>query len=295
MNVAQMVRAPGCGPGCRGFESHHSPVLYVLLMSIIKIDDLYFSREQRVIFNGISLDIEEKKITVIMGPSGCGKTTLLKLISGQLRDYSSGSISILGRNLSGLKYSDLCVLRKNIGILFQNSALFSDLNVYDNVAFPIREHTELSEKFIQEIVSMKLRSVGLRKVENLMPDQLSGGMAKRVALARAMVLDPAIIMYDEPFSGQDPISMSILINLIDLLNKSANITSVIVSHDISETLDIADQVYIINNKRIVAKGTPSEIRLSNSYFVKSFISIGSSYEYNKTSLIDDYEKDLLSS
>ena len=173
-------------------------------MSIIKIRNLSFSRERKVIFDKIALDVKEKKITAIMGPSGCGKTTLLKLISGQIRDYTSGFISVLGRDLSMLTDRELYFLRKNVGILFQNAALFSDLNVYDNIAFPMREHTDLSESLINDLVLMKLQSVGLRKVEGLMPAQLSMGMAKRVALARTIALDPAIIMYDEPFSGQDP-------------------------------------------------------------------------------------------
>ncbi|MCB1711916.1 MAG: ATP-binding cassette domain-containing protein [Candidatus Riesia sp.] len=261
-------------------------------MSIIKIRDLSFSRERKVIFDKLTLNVEENKITAIMGPSGCGKTTLLKLISGQIRDYSNGFISLFGRDLSIVGDKELYILRRNIGILFQNAALFSDLNVYDNIAFPIREHTDLSESLINDLVLMKLQSVGLRKVESLMPAQLSMGMAKRVALARTIALDPAVIMYDEPFSGQDPISMSILIKLISLLNKFARMTTIIVSHDINEMLELADYIYIINNKEVVAKGTPFEIRANDNYFVRSFISVGSGYEYNKQNLIDDYEKDL---
>lgn len=261
-------------------------------MSIIEVKNLSFKRDKKTIFENISLTIEEEKITAIMGPSGCGKTTLLKLISNQIKHYV-GTIKIKGRNIRSFTAKELYSLRRDIGILFQSGGLFSDLTVYDNVAFPIREHTDLSKSLIRDLVLMKLQSVGLRKSALLMPHQLSIGMAKRVALARAIALDPSIIMYDEPFSGQDPISMSILIKLINLLNKFSRMTTVIVSHDIHETLEIADYVYIINDKKIVASGTPDEIRSKDDEFVQSFINMKIDYDDVNYFLSDDYEKTLL--
>jgi len=260
-------------------------------MSIINVNNLCFYRKHKNIFNNISLNIEKEKITAIMGPSGCGKTTLLKLICRQIKQ-DTGTITINGKNTSLLKTKELYNMRKDIGVLFQSGTLFTDLNVYENVAFPIREHTNLSEELIKYLVLMKLQSVGLRWTINLMPSELSIGMAKRVALARTIALDPSIIMYDEPFSGQDPISMGILLKLIKLLNKSLKITTVIVSHDVFETMNIADYVYIINNCKIVAQGHPKIITNINDKFIKEFINNDINYKYHLQYNKKQYEHDL---
>ena len=260
-------------------------------MAIIKIKDLCFKRNKKVIFDNISIQIEKEKITAIMGPSGCGKTTLLKLIGGQLK-ADAGQIEIKNKNINTLNKKDMFEIRKDIGMLFQNGALFSDLSVYENIAFPVREHTSLSNTFIRDLVLIKLQSVGLRGTADLMPSQLSIGMARRVALARTIALDPSIIMYDEPFSGQDPISMATLIRLINLLNKSLKITTIIVSHDVHETMSIADYVYIINEKKIVAEGSIEDIEKNKNDFVQYFIN--KKINYNKTVQHSEksYEDDL---
>ncbi|HFL8819431.1 MAG TPA: ATP-binding cassette domain-containing protein [Candidatus Azoamicus sp. OHIO2] len=259
---------------------------------MIEVNNLFFNREKKNIFEKLSLFIEKEKITAIMGPSGCGKTTLLKLISNQIKHYN-GVIKIKGKDIRCFSKNEMYELRKDIGILFQNGALFSDLTVYKNVAFPIEEHTDFSKSLIRDLVLMKLQSVGLRKAWGLMPAQLSIGMAKRVALARAIALDPSIIMYDEPFAGQDPLSMSILIKLINLLNKFSRMTTVIVSHDIHETLEIADYVYIINERKIIAEGTVDEIRSNNDDFVQSFVHMKINYDETNEFLTEGYEKTLL--
>ena len=261
-------------------------------MSAIKVENLSFNHSKKVVFDNISLKIDKGKITAIMGPSGCGKTTLLKIIGRQLKQ-TSGKIEIEGINTDIINNNQLYELRRHIGILFQTSALFSDLNVFENVAFPVREHTDLSDESIRDLVLMKLHAVGLAGSYNLMPSQLSTGMLKRTALARTIVLDPKIIMYDEPFSGQDPISMSILIKLIKLLNDSLKMTTIIVSHDIHETMSIADYVYIINEKKIIAEGTPSDIKNKDDKFVQYFVNgkiiYGNIFQYSKVK----YENDLL--
>lgn len=261
-------------------------------MSFIDVENLSFIRGKKKIFENISLKIEESKITAIIGPSGCGKTTLLKLISTQYVDYL-GYLKFRGKDIKTFSDDEIYSFRKNIGILFQNGALFTDLTVYENIEFPIKEHTNLSDSLIKDLVFMKLQSVGLRKVDDLMPSQLSLGMAKRVALARAIALDPEIIMYDEPFAGQDPISMSILLKLIKLLNKCAKVTTIIVSHDILETLEIADYVYVINEKKVIEEGPPSFILNSTNSFVKSFVDIKYLQEDFNNSLFEGYEKKLL--
>ena len=260
-------------------------------MTIIKIKDLYFNRGKKVIFDNICIKIKKEKITAIMGPSGCGKTTLLKIIGGQLK-VDKGIITIRDKNINDLSKKDMLEIRKDIGMLFQNGALFSDLNVYENIAFPIKEHTQLSDTFIRDLVLIKLQSVGLRGTSNLMPSQLSIGMARRVALARTIALDPSIIMYDEPFSGQDPMSMATLIRLINLLNKSLKITTIIVSHDVYETMSIADYVYIINEKKIIAEGSPEEIEKNKHDFVQYFINKKISYNKTVQHSEKSYEDDL---
>jgi len=237
---------------------------------LIEIRNLHFSRSGRKIFDGVDMDIPRNKITAIMGPSGTGKTTLLRLIGGQLRP-DSGTIVVDRMNVPELSHRELYKLRKRMGMLFQSGALLTDLNVYDNVAFPVREHTKLPESMIRSLVLMKLEAVGLRGARKLMPSELSGGMARRVALARAIALDPMMIMYDEPFTGQDPISMGVLVQLIRLLNDALSMTSIVVSHDVKETCTIADLIFVISQGKVVASGSPEELQNSDSPWVKQFI------------------------
>lgn len=237
---------------------------------LVSIRDLTFFRGARKIFDGVDMDIPQGKITAIMGPSGTGKTTLLRLIGGQLRP-SSGSASVDGRIVHQLRLGELYELRKRMGMLFQSGALLTDLSVFENVAFPLREHTKLPEPIIRNLVLMKLEAVGLRGARDLMPNQLSGGMARRVALARAIALDPLMIMYDEPFSGQDPISMGVLVQLIHDLNEGLALTSIVVSHDVKETASIADYIYLISDGKVVGQGTPDQIERSQSPWVQQFM------------------------
>ncbi len=238
---------------------------------LIKIQNLHFSRGDRVIFDGVSLEIPRGKVTAIMGPSGTGKTTLLKLIGGQLQP-DQGTIEVDGQNVHKLSRKALYELRMRMGMLFQTGALLTDLNVYDNVAYPLREHTDLPETMIRRLVLMKLEAVGLRGARELMPSALSGGMARRVALARAISLDPMMVMYDEPFTGQDPISMGVLAQLVRRLNDAARLTSILVSHDVEETLAIADLVYVIDKGKVIERGTPDELKGSTSPSVRQFMS-----------------------
>lgn len=238
--------------------------------TLISIRDLQFSRGARAIFAGVDLDIQRGKITAIMGPSGTGKTTLLRLIGGQLA-ADAGSVRVDGREVAQLSRGELYNLRKRMGMLFQSGALLTDLNVYDNVAFPLREHTELPESMIRDLVLMKLQAVGLRGARRLMPSELSGGMARRVALARAIALDPMMILYDEPFTGQDPISMGALVELIRLLNDALGLTSVIVSHDVKETAAISDYIYVISQGKVIGQGTPKALDASDSEWVSQFM------------------------
>jgi len=237
---------------------------------LIQVRDLRFQRGTRWIFDGIDLDIERGKITAIMGPSGTGKTTLLRLIGGQLRP-DTGSIHVDGCNIPKLSRSELFVERRKMGMLFQSGALFTDLTVFENVAFPLRIHTRLSESMIRDVVLMKLQAVGLRGARDLMPSELSGGMARRAALARAIVLDPQLIMYDEPFAGQDPITMGMLVKLIRLLNDALGLTSIIVSHDVPETASIADYIYLIADGKVIGHGTPKELMHSDQPNIKQFL------------------------
>ncbi len=238
--------------------------------NLVEIRNLTFSRGKRAIFKGVSLEIARGKVTAIMGPSGCGKTTLLRFIGGQLRP-DGGEVLVEGRNVPDLKREALFATRARMGMLFQSGALFTDLSVFENVAFPLRAHTALSEPLIRELVLMKLEAVGLRGAEDLMPAELSGGMNRRAALARAIALDPALIMYDEPFAGQDPIVMGVLVTLIRTLRESLGLTSVIVSHDIHETLSIADYIYVLADGQIIGQGTPDALRASDSPFVQQFL------------------------
>lgn len=238
--------------------------------NIIEIKDLSFYRNTKVVFDKVNLVIPKGKVTAIMGPSGCGKTTLLSLIGGQILP-DKGIVVVEGTNISELSREELYKVRRRMGMLFQSSALFTDLTVFDNVAFPLREHTNLPEEMIRDLVLIKLQAVGLRGAHSLMPEELSGGMVRRVALARAIALDPTIIMYDEPFTGQDPISMSIIVQLIRLLNDALGMTSILVSHDIHETISIADYVYLISNGNVVGFGTPEDLIDSNNEWVKQFM------------------------
>lgn len=237
---------------------------------LIKIRDLHFQRGDKVIFNGVDIDIYAGKVTAIMGPSGTGKTTLLKLIGGQLKP-SRGIIEVDGQNIHKLSRKALFAMRKRMGMLFQSGALLTDINVYENVAFPLREHTTLPESMIRDLVLMKLQSVGLRNARNMMPAELSGGMARRVALARATALDPMMIMYDEPFTGQDPISMGTIVNLIRRINDAMDLTSIIVSHDVAETAEIADEIYLLSGGKVIEQGTPEQLNKSQSGWVEQFM------------------------
>ncbi len=236
----------------------------------VRIENVQFFRGHRAIFDDLSLNIPRGKVTAIMGPSGIGKTTLLKLIGGQLKPMK-GSVWVDGQNVHALKRKELFALRTKMGMLFQSGALFSDLSVYENVAFPLRAHTRLPEDMIRDIVLMKLHAVGLRGARDLMPAELSGGMTRRVALARSMALDPELIMYDEPFAGQDPIAMGVLVQLIRLLNDALNLTTVLVSHDISESLSICDHAVIIADGRVIGEGAPSTLKTAGSPLVKQFL------------------------
>jgi len=236
----------------------------------VELKGVSFKRGTRSIFNNVDIRIPRGKVTGIMGPSGCGKTTLLRLMGAQLRP-SEGQVWVNGQNLPDLSRSDLFDARKQMGVLFQSGALFTDLDVFENVAFPLRVHTELPEEMIRDIVLLKLQAVGLRGAVELMPDELSGGMKRRVALARAIALDPQILMYDEPFVGQDPIAMGVLVRLIRLLNDALGITSIVVSHDLSETASIADYLYVVGDGQVLGQGTPQELMSSDNPRIRQFM------------------------
>jgi len=240
------------------------------MRTLIEVDNLTFSRGARRIFDGLTLSVRAEQITAIMGPSGTGKTTLLKLIAGQLKP-DGGRILFDGQDVHALRRRELFRLRQRMGMLFQSGALLTDLNVFDNVAFPLREHSRLPEALIEKLVLMKLQAVGLRGARELMPAELSGGMARRVALARAIAMDPEVVMYDEPFVGQDPITMGVLLKLIQRLNESLGLTSIVVSHDVQEVMSIAHYVYVISEGRVVAEGTADEVARSDQPYVRQFL------------------------
>jgi len=237
---------------------------------LVDIEDLQFAYEGRPVLQGINMKIPRGKVVAIMGGSGCGKTTLLRCIGGQLRP-SGGRVRLEKHQVCGMSHDELYRLRRKMGMLFQFGALFTDMSVFDNVAFPMREHTDLSEAMIRDLVLMKLEAVGLRGAHKLMPGELSGGMARRVALARAVALDPMLIMYDEPFTGLDPIALSVIGQLIRKLNDALGATSLMVTHDVQESLLIVDYIYFISQGQIVAEGTPDEIRASKDPFVHQFV------------------------
>lgn len=237
---------------------------------LVTLRDVRFAYADREILRGINLVIPRGKVVAIMGGSGCGKTTLLRMIGGQLR-ASSGEVGVAGHSLNDISRGALYALRRRMGMLFQFGALFTDLSVFDNVAFPLREHTDLPESVIRDLVLMKLGAVGLAGAHGLKPGELSGGMARRVALARAVALDPMLIMYDEPFAGLDPISLGVIGQLIRRLNDALGASSIMVTHDVLESLQIVDYIYFISEGRIAAEGTPDEIRASSDPFVHQFI------------------------
>ena len=238
--------------------------------AFVEIKEVVFRRDQRVIYDELTASVPRGKITAIVGPSGTGKTTLLRLIGGQLKP-EAGDVLVDGLSVQSLKRSALFDLRKRIGMLFQSGALFAELSVFENVAFPLRVHTDLDEDLIRLVVLMKLEAVGLRGAVDLMPSELSGGMQRRVALARAIALDPEMIMYDEPFVGQDPIGLGVLLSLVKQLNQALGLTSLVVSHDLQETLSIADHVIMIANNRVAFEGSPEIMKASDDPLVKQFL------------------------
>lgn len=240
------------------------------MTNLVELKDLTFAHGDHRVYDGLSLNVPKGKMVAVMGPSGIGKTTLLRLIGGQLKP-NSGSIKVAGEEVPQLKRDALYQLRKRMSMLFQSGALFTDMSVYENVAFPLREHTDLPEEIIRSVVLMKLEAVGLRGARHLMPAELSGGMARRAALARAIALDPDLILYDEPFAGQDPISMGVIVKLIKSLNESLGLTSIVVSHDVKEVLSIADYAYVIADKKVVGQGTPDELRNNDTAIIQQFL------------------------
>jgi len=238
--------------------------------NLITIRNMTFRRGERYIFNNINMNIARGKITAVMGPSGTGKTTLLRLIGAQLQP-EAGTVEFNHINIHRLSRKALYTLRRSVGMLFQSGALFTNLNAYENVAFPLREHTRLPEEIIHDLVLLKLEAVGLRGAHQLMPSELSGGMARRVALARAIALDPELIMYDEPFAGQDPIGVGVIMKLIHTLNDALGMTSVLVSHDVKQVLSIADYVYVISDGKIIGEGTPATLEREQNPQVQQFI------------------------
>ncbi|MBU6460771.1 MAG: ABC transporter ATP-binding protein [Proteobacteria bacterium] len=238
--------------------------------TLVEITNLDFSYPNRAILKGINLSIPKGQVVAIMGGSGCGKTTLLRLIGGMIR-AQSGKVCVGGEDIQGMTRDQLYGMRRRMGMLFQFGALFTDLSVFENVAFPLREHTDLPESMIADLVLLKLHVVGLRGAAYMMPSELSGGMSRRVALARAIALDPMLMMYDEPFTGLDPISLGVIGKLIRDLNDALGTTSILVTHDIHESLNMVDYVYFISEGQVVAQGTPDEVRHSASAFVEQFV------------------------
>ncbi len=237
---------------------------------LVKISDLNFTYDRRPVLSGINMTIPRGKVVAIMGQSGCGKTTTLRLIGGQLKP-TQGEVRVAGRAIHELDSAELYAMRRRMGMLFQFGALFTDISVFDNVAFQMREHTDLTEAMIRDLVLLKLNAVGLRGAQDLMPSELSGGMARRVALARAMALDPLLMLYDEPFTGLDPITMGVIGQLIRKLNDALGGSSIIVTHDVQESLHIVDYIYFMADGKVVAEGTPDEIRASDKAYVHQFV------------------------
>lgn len=237
---------------------------------VIDVRDVHYNIGSRPIFTGLNLQVRKGRITAVMGPSGTGKSTLLRLITAQNR-ADSGQVTVWGRDVATLRSSEVYDMRQRMGMLFQNGALLTDMDVFENVAFPVREHTDLTESLIRELVLTKLHAVGLRGAARLMPTELSGGMARRVALARAIVMDPDLLIYDEPFVGLDPISMGVICRLIQSMNEALGITSIVVSHDVQELATIAHDSYLMSEGKVVAAGTPAELARSDSPVVRQFM------------------------
>ena len=258
--------------------------------NLVEIRNLHFAYGDRSILSNLNMDFPRGKVIAVMGGSGCGKTTVLRLIGGQIRPQQ-GAVSVAGEVVHQLDTDGLYRLRRKMGMLFQFGALFTDLSVFENVAFPLREHTDLPEELIHDLVLMKLNAVGLRNAAQLKPAEISGGMARRVAVARAVALDPELVMYDEPFAGLDPISMGVTANLIRRLNDALGSTSILVSHDVHECFAIADYVYFMSAGKIVAEGTPAELRVSQDPYVKQFVNAEPDgpvpFHYPGKSLADD--------
>ena len=258
--------------------------------NLVEIRNLHFAYGDRSILSNLNMDFPRGKVVAVMGGSGCGKTTVLRLIGGQIRPQQ-GEVTVTGEVVHKLDTDGLYRLRRKMGMLFQFGALFTDLTVFENVAFPLREHTDLPEELIRDLVLMKLNAVGLRNAAKLKPAEISGGMARRVAVARAVALDPQLVMYDEPFAGLDPISMGVTANLIRRLNDALGSTSILVSHDVHECFAIADYVYFMSAGKIVAQGTPADLRVSDDPYVKQFVNAEADgpvpFHYPGASLADD--------
>lgn len=274
-------------------EAHKKAVGQAQGEVVVSIKDVNFSYApgERQILSGLSMEFRRGQVVAVMGGSGCGKTTILRLIGGQFT-AQSGEVLFEGRDIGKMSSTQLILARRRMGMLFQFGALFTDLSVFENVAFPLREHTDLTEELLRSLVLMKLNAVGLRGARDLMPSQISGGMARRVALARAIALDPPLIMYDEPFAGLDPISLGITARLIRDLNNALGATSLLVTHDVEETFEIADYVYFIANGRIGAEGTPAELSRSTDPFVRQFLDAAPDgpvpFHYPGQSLAEDF-------
>lgn len=261
------------------------------LSTAIEIEDLHFHYGQRKVLQGISLVIPEGKVSAILGNSGCGKTTLLKIIGGQLKPLK-GAVRFNGRVVHEMSDSELYAMRREMGMMFQQGGLFSDLTVFENIAFALREHTRLPEKMIRDLVYMKLEAVGLRGAKDLFPAELSGGMNRRVCLARAIAMDPTVAIYDEPFAGLDPISLNAVAKLVRHLNDSTGITSIVVTYDVSETLKVVDYIYLISEGRLVAMGDPQSMVNSSNPYAHQFINAEADgpvpFQVTKTTLEDDF-------
>lgn len=274
-------------------EAHEKAVGQAQGEVVVSIKDVNFSYApgERQILSGLSMEFRRGQVVAVMGGSGCGKTTILRLIGGQFT-AQSGEVLFEGRDIGKMSSAQLMLARRRMGMLFQFGALFTDLTVFENVAFPLREHTDLTEDLLRSLVLMKLNAVGLRGARDLMPSQISGGMARRVALARAIALDPPLIMYDEPFAGLDPISLGITARLIRDLNNALGATSLLVTHDVEETFEIADYVYFIANGCIGAEGTPAELSRSTDPFVRQFLDAAPDgpvpFHYPGQSLAEDF-------
>jgi len=238
--------------------------------NVIEIRDLWYARGARPIFTGLNIDIPRGKVTAIMGPSGTGKTTLLRLITRQIRPHK-GTIRVDGVDIANLSMKELYRFRRRYGVLFQNGALLTDYSVFENVAFPLREHTRLPNRLIRHVVLTKLHAVGLRGAADMMPAELSGGMARRVALARAIVMDPRILIYDEPFVGLDPISMGVIVRLVRKMNDALGISSILVSHDVQEIATVSDQSFLLSDGKVAASGSPAELSKTTSDLVRQFM------------------------